>query len=98
MLFEFDDPDLLRLATEPTYTAGHSPAVVRGFRKVMRFIKEAPDERTLYAMRGLNFHKLERDRLGQHSLNINDQWRLIVELRGEAPKKRIGVIEIVDYH
>lgn len=98
MLLEFDDPDLLRLATDATYTAGHSPAVVKGFRKLMRFINEVVDERALYAMRGLNFHKLERNRLGQHSLNINDQWRLIVELRGEAPKKRIGVIEIVDYH
>jgi toxin HigB-1 len=98
MLFEFDDPDLLRLATDATFTAGQPPAIVKGFRKLMRFIKEAVDERALYAMKGLNFHKLERDRAGQHSLTINDQWRLIVEIRGDAPKKRIGVIEIVDYH
>lgn len=98
MLYEFDDPDLERLATDPTFTGGHSPAVVKGFRKVIGFVKGVLDERALYAMRGLNFHPLERDREGQHSLKINDQWRLIVELRGEAPKKRIGVIEIVDYH
>ena len=64
----------------------------------MGFVRAAPDERALGAMRGLNFHRLDDDRAGQYALKINDQWRLIVELRGEAPKKRIGVIEIVDYH
>ena len=98
MLFEFDDPDLERLLTDGTYTGGRPPTVVKGFRKVMGFVRAAPDERALYAMHGLNFHRLVRDRAGQHSLKINDQWRLIVELRGDGPKTRIGVIEIVDYH
>ena len=80
------------------HTGGHAPAVVKGFRKIMGFVRAAPDERALGAMRGLNFHRLDDDRAGQYALKINDQWRLIVELRGEAPKKRIGVIEIVDYH
>lgn len=98
MEIEFDDPDLDRLEIDASFTAGFAPAVVKGFRKAIGFIRQAADERDLLAMRGLNFKKLERDREGQHSMKINDQWRLIVEIRGEAPKKRIGVIEIVDYH
>lgn len=98
MEIEFDDPDLERLARDSGFTAGHPPAIVKGFRKVVQFVRAAPDERALIAMHGLNFHPLKHDRLGQHSLNINDQYRLIIELRGDAPKKRIGVIEIVDYH
>jgi proteic killer suppression protein len=31
-------------------------------------------------------------------MRLNDQWRLIVEIQGEAPNKTIHVIEIVDYH
>lgn len=31
-------------------------------------------------------------------MRLNDQWRLIVELRGEAPGKTVHINEIVDYH
>jgi toxin HigB-1 len=98
MEIEFDDPDLDRLEIEPKFTAGLAPAVVKGFRKAIGFIRQAIDERDLYMMRGLNFKALDDDRKGQFSMKLNDQWRLILEIRGTAPKKRIGAIEIVDYH
>jgi len=98
MEIEFDDPDLDRLEIDPGFTAGWPPAIVKAFRKVIGWTRKAVDERDLYALRGLNFHPLDEDRLGQHAMKLNDQWRLIVEIRGEAPKKRIGVIEIADYH
>ncbi|MEX2283395.1 MAG: type II toxin-antitoxin system RelE/ParE family toxin [Gemmatimonadota bacterium] len=98
MEIEFDDDDLKKLYTDRTFTGGWAPAIVRGFRKVMFIVVNAPDEGDLYAMRSLNFEKLKGDREGQHSLRINKQWRLIVELRGTGKNKRIGVIEIVDYH
>jgi len=98
MEIEFDDPDLDRLEVEKEFTAGFAPAVVKGYRKAIGFIRQAVDERDLYAMRGLNFKKLEKDRIGQYTMKLNDQWRLILEIRGEAPSKKIGVIEIVDYH
>jgi len=95
---EFDDPDLDRLEVDRNFTAGFALAVVKGYRKAIGAIRAAADERDLNALRGLNFHALKDDRAGQHSMKLNDQWRLIVEIRGEAPRKRIGVIEIVDYH
>lgn len=98
MEVDFDDPDLDRLEVDATFDAGFAPAVVRGFRKVMQAIRAAPDERDLYRLKGLRFEKLKGKRRHQHSLRINDQWRLIVELRGEAPAKRVGVVEIADYH
>jgi len=98
MEIEFDDPDLDRLEIDAGFTAGFAPAVVKGYRKAIGFIRQAVDERDLIAMRGLNFKKLEHNRAGQHSMKLNDQWRLILEIRGEGKKKRIGVIEIVDYH
>jgi len=98
MEIEFDDDALDRLETDPTFTAGFQPAVVKGYRKAIGFIRQAQDERDFQAMRGLNFKALKHDREGQHSMKLNDQYRLILELRGEAPNKRVGVIEIVDYH
>jgi proteic killer suppression protein len=38
--------------------------------------------------------KLERDRVGQHSIRINDQWRIcFIWKDGDAHE-----VEIVDYH
>jgi toxin HigB-1 len=95
---EFGDASLERLETEPGYSAGFGDAVVKAFRRRMQQIRAASDERTFYAYRALNFEKLVGDREGQYSMRLNKQWRLIIELRGEAPRKRIYVVEIADYH
>lgn len=98
MEVEFDDDDLDQLETDARATAGFPAAVVRGYRKAMQFIRDAADERDLYAMRGLRFEKLEGKRKGQFSLRCNDQYRLIIELVGKSKTKKVRVIEIVDYH
>ena len=95
---EFDDPDLDRLETDATFAGGWPPAIVRGYRKVMRVVRDAPDERDLYALRGLRFKKRKPPHDHQHSIRINDQMRLIVELRGGGSNKKVGVIEIIDPH
>jgi len=96
MEIEFDDPDLERLEAEAS-SARYAPAVVKGFRKAINFIRAAVDERDL-RLPGLNFKPLEGNRAGQHSMKLNDQWRLILEVRGEGKQKKIGIIEIADYH
>lgn len=48
----------------------------------------------LQAPRGNRLHALEGDRNGQHSISINDQWRIcFVWKDGDAYD-----VEIVDYH
>jgi len=43
---------------------------------------------------GNRLHQLERDRAGQHSITINDQWRICFVWRnGDAYQ-----VEITDYH
>jgi len=98
MEVEFDDDDLDRLETDAQYTAGLSQEVVRAFRKRMQQIRAFRDERDFLAVRSLNFEKLKGNREGQHSIRLNLQWRLILEIRGDHPCKVIGIIEIVDYH
>ncbi len=92
------DEDLDRLEVDATFTAGYGPEIVRGYRKVMQAIRAAHDERDLYNSRGLRFEKLDGKRKHQHSLRINKQWRLIVELESEASQKRIRIVGIEDYH
>jgi proteic killer suppression protein len=98
MDFAFKSDSLDRLYSDPTYSGEWGGAVVKAFRKRMQQIQAAQDERTFYAHRALNFEKLQGSRAGQYSMRLNDQWRLIVELRGEAPSKTVYIIEIVDYH
>jgi toxin HigB-1 len=98
MEVEFADDDLDRLETEREFTAGFGREVVRGFRKVMQAIRAAPDERDLYRLRELHFEKLEGSRSHQRSVRINLQWRLILEIVGTAPNKKIRVVCIEDYH
>ena len=69
-----------------------------GSRFVVGLIVAAQDERDFAFLPGLAFEKLKGKRAHQHSLRLNDQWRLIIELRGKGPRKIIGVVEIADYH
>ena len=98
MEVEFDDDDLDRLETDAQFTAGHSQEVVRAYRRRMQQIRAFRDERDFLAVRSLNFEKHKGNRAGQHSIRLNLQWRLILEVRGDHPCKVIGIIEIVDYH
>lgn len=98
MEVEFENGTLDRLETDAQFTAGHAQEVVRAYRKRMQQIRAFRDERDFLSVRSLNFEKLKGSREGQHSIRLNLQWRLILEIRGDHPCKVIGIIEIVDYH
>jgi proteic killer suppression protein len=95
---EFENEDLDMLETDLQFTGGYQPAIVKAFRKRMQVIRAAKDERDLYAMKGYHFEKLKGDRSHQHSLRLNAQMRLIVEIRRGNPKNKLVVINIEDYH
>jgi len=98
MEVRFEDAALDRLEVDTKFDAGFPQAVVSAFRKRMQQIRAAEDERVFYQLRSLHFEKLKGNRKGQHSIRLNDQWRLIVRLEGEAPGRVLIVIEVVDYH
>ena len=95
---EFDDPDLDQLEIDPSFTGGWSDDICKAYRKVMNYIRNAEDERDFSSLRGLRFEKLKPPRSHQHSMRLNKQWRLIVELRGEKANKKIAIVKIEDYH
>lgn len=97
MEVDFEDDDLDRLETDPRFTNRLSSDLVRAFRKVMQYIRAASDERDFYEMKALHFEKLE-GREGERSMRLNNQYRLVVRLEGEAPNKRVVIVEIDDYH
>jgi proteic killer suppression protein len=94
----FRDADLERLESEARLTGRLSPALARQFRKVMQQIRSALDERELRTVKGYRFEQLRGNRAGQYSIRLNDQFRLIFEIEGEAPNKTIVIVEVEDYH
>lgn len=89
---------LLDLATNKNARSGFPQAVEKKFRFRIQQIMSFVDERDFYSLKSLHFEKLKGDRSHQHSIRLNDQWRMILEFEGEAPNKRIVVVGVEDYH
>ncbi|MGB7758961.1 MAG: type II toxin-antitoxin system RelE/ParE family toxin [Bryobacteraceae bacterium] len=63
-------------------------------RKRLRWLDAATSLTDLGAIRGNRLEALKGDRAGQHSIRINDRWRICFSWRdGNAYD-----VEIVDYH
>ena len=92
------DSKLERLERDPKYRAGFGCEVVTAFRKRMQMIRDAADEREFYALKSLHYEKLKGQRQHQRSMRLNDQWRLVLELREEGPGRTVVILKIEDYH
>ncbi len=98
MEIRFRDDKLERLATDTKFAGGFTPALVKVFRKRMQMIKAAPDERDFYKLKSLHYEKLSGARDHQHSMRLNDKYRLIIEYETADNGKVVLVISIEDYH
>lgn len=57
-------------------------------------VAAAKELRDLRAPPGNRLEALQGDRDGQHSIRINEQWRVCFEWSDDGPTQ----VEIVDYH
>ena len=69
-----------------------------GFRKVaerkLTMLDNAADLKDLLSPAGNRLERLKGDRVGQHSIRINDQWRICLVWAADGPHD----VEITDYH
>ena len=98
MEVSFVSSDLDRLETDPQYDGGLGQAVVRAFRMRMQAIRAAEDERVFFQLKSWRFEKLKGQRSHQRSIRLNDQWRLIIEIKKSQPKNKVVIVAIEDYH
>jgi proteic killer suppression protein len=95
---EYGDEEMRRLAEDAAFVPkGWSRDVIKAYRKTIQRILAARDERDLYALRGLRLEQLRGDRTGQHSMRLNDQFRLIVTFKTSGERVTV-IVEVVDYH
>lgn len=99
MQIDFATHDLRRLFEDDTFRPKHlGTDVIKAYRKKVGLVLYARDERDLTSMRSLHYKRLTGDRVGQHSIRLNDQWRLILNPITRDDGKTMLIIEIVDYH
>ena len=68
--------------------------LVKVARRKLRYLNAAGDLGDLRSPPGNRLEALAGDRIGQHSIRINDQFRVCFVWTSEGPAK----VEIVDYH
>jgi toxin HigB-1 len=69
-------------------------AIERAALRRLDMLDAAPDLATLAVIPGNRLERLRGDREGQHSIRINDQWRICFEWKdGDSYQ-----VEITDYH
>lgn len=83
--------------TEALYE-GKSPRRFRNIESVaqrkLQLLDAAVELRDLLAPPGNRLEALRGDRAGQHSIRVNDQWRVCFVWTDAGPAS----VEIVDYH
>jgi toxin HigB-1 len=72
--------------------------VVRSFVQKMAVIRAVTSERELGNFKSLHYEKLKGDRKNQHSIRLNDQFRLILEVEKDERGNLLVVVSIEDYH
>lgn len=98
MEIELDDDELRRLAEDASFVGRWSKPIAKAYRKRLQQIMAARDERDLRFPGGNHFERLQGKRDHQHSMRLNDQWRLIMEIRCEDTRTIVRIVGIEDYH
>ncbi len=63
-------------------------------QRKLQMLDDATELRDLKSPPGNRLEALTRDRAGQHSIRINDQWRVCFVWTNAGPES----VEIADYH
>jgi proteic killer suppression protein len=93
MIASFRDRDTERLFARERVRRYPADLLTTMLRK-LRLVDAAVTLDDLRIPPGNRLEKLRGDRAGQHSIRINDQWRVCFEWRDGAAHG----VEIVDYH
>ncbi|MCR6672489.1 type II toxin-antitoxin system RelE/ParE family toxin [Devosia ginsengisoli] len=93
MIVSFRDKSVERLAGGKA-PKGFPADLVRSARRKLYMIEHALELRDLMLPPGNRLEALKGDRSGQHSIRINDQWRICFVWRDDGAHD----VEIVDYH
>ena len=93
MIVTFKDPNTEKVFAG-TASASLPPDIQNTARRKLRYLDSAATLNDLRSPPGNRLEALKGNRLGQHSIRINDQWRVCFVWTGTDAEQ----VEIVDYH
>ena len=96
MDIEFRDDDLALIQTDRAAETGLPSVVIRSCCEKFAVIRAASDVRTLRNLRSLQYEKFEDRDARQHSIRLNEEWRLIFELEEKHGSPVLIVLAIDD--
>jgi proteic killer suppression protein len=76
----------------------YPPEVVDAFFFVMSVIEAAIDLREFYNLKSLHFEKLKGSRKDEHSMRLNQQYRLTLQIEKRDEGITLLILDIEDYH
>jgi proteic killer suppression protein len=83
-----------RAAFEGAASKGFPADLLAVTRRKLGYLNAATSLTDLRAPPGNRLEALKGDRQGQHSIRVNDQWRICFVWTTEGPKD----VEFIDYH
>lgn len=98
MKIVFAEKRLALIHTDQAHRLGLPFEVIKGAREKLRFLAEAPDERSIRNWRSLRYKQREGDSDGKHQIRVNDQYRIILKVDNDANPPLITIYEIGDPH
>jgi proteic killer suppression protein len=93
MIRSFKDR-LTRAVFEGESPKGFPADIVKVARRKLRYLNAASDLNDLRSPPANRLEALKHDRASQHSIRVNDKWRICFVWTLEGPRD----VEIVDYH
>lgn len=93
MISSFKDKDTERV-WHREHVRSLGPELQRAAQKKLRLLNAASELSSLRVPPGNRLEKLTGDRVGQHSIRVNDQYRICFVWTDAGPAD----VEITDYH
>ena len=98
MKLEFANTKLEKAAVHSGQIGRWSAKLIQIYRRRVAVIRAAKDRRDLYALSSLHLEKLEGKKKHQHSVKLDDQFRIILQFRKEDKREIVTIVDIEDYH
>ena len=90
MEVEFHDNKLALVETDRAAETRLPISVIASLRNKLRFLRNAPDERSIRNWKSLHYEKMGDER----SIRLNDQFRLIFTIDTESQPNKITVLRV----
>src|SRR5690242_11634345 len=98
MEVEFRDSKLALIETDRAAETKLPLSVINSARRKLIMIRAAPDERTMRNWKSLHYEQMSRNRQGERSIRLNEQWRMMLEIDTKRNPPKAIIREIMNHY